>query len=240
MSPKLKLFVATPAFGCMMSTSFLTSLIMLRQECHKRGIGMVVEFKGNESLVTRARNLLAEKFIQSDCTHLLFIDADISFLPDAVMSMLAYDKDIMTSIYAKKTYRWADLMNPERQSEPAIQRALDFNLNIKGPEAVQDKRYVRVLDSATGFMMIKRSALERMKSAYKSLTCINDIQNVAINEYVALFECMIDPETRRYLSEDFAFCRRWQLLGGEIWADIGNVLGHEGGMVFHKGLIQHV
>ena len=233
----VKLFVATPAFGCMMSTSFLTSLIMLRQECHKRGIGMRVEFKGNESLVTRARNLLTEKFYQSDSTHLLFIDADISFLPEAVMSMLAYDKDITTSIYAKKTYRWDDMKNPDRQSEPAIQRGLDFNLNITGSEAVQDKRYVKVLDSATGFMLIKRNVIERMKSAYKSLTCINDIQNIAIKDYVALFECMIDPETRRYLSEDFAFCRRWQLLGGEIWADIGNVLGHEGSMVFHKDLI---
>jgi len=213
---------------------------MLRQECQKRGIHMVVEFKGNESLVTRARNLLTEKFMQSDCTHLLFIDADISFLPEAVMSMLEYDKDIMTSIYAKKTYRWDDAKNPERQSEPVIQRALDFNLNIKGTETIHDKRYARVLDSATGFMLIKRSVIERMKQAYKSLTCINDIQNVAIQEYVALFECMIDPETRRYLSEDFAFCRRWQLLGGDIWADIGNVLGHEGSMIFHEGLIPHV
>jgi CheY-like chemotaxis protein len=27
---------------------------------------------------------------------------------------------------------------------------------------------------------------------------------------------MIDPVSKRYLSEDYAFCRRWQLMGGQI------------------------
>ena len=36
----------------------------------------------------------------------------------------------------------------------------------------------------------------------------------------ALFECMIDPETKEYLSEDFGFCRRWRALGGKIWLDV--------------------
>jgi hypothetical protein len=30
---------------------------------------------------------------------------------------------------------------------------------------------------------------------------------------------MIDPDTGEYLSEDYAFCRRWLALGGEIWPD---------------------
>ena len=31
---------------------------------------------------------------------------------------------------------------------------------------------------------------------------------------------MIDPATGTYLSEDFAFCKRWTDIGGEIWADL--------------------
>jgi hypothetical protein len=34
------------------------------------------------------------------------------------------------------------------------------------------------------------------------------------HDYAVLFDCMICPETRRYLSEDFAFCARWRALGG--------------------------
>jgi hypothetical protein len=49
----------------------------------------------------------------------------------------------------------------------------------------------------------------------------------------ALFECMIDPATGTYLSEDFAFCKRWTDLGGEIWADLDSRLDHVGPSVFH-------
>jgi hypothetical protein len=49
----------------------------------------------------------------------------------------------------------------------------------------------------------------------------------------ALFECMIDQKTGTYLSEDFAFCKRWTDIGGEIWADLESRLDHVGPSVFH-------
>jgi hypothetical protein len=48
----------------------------------------------------------------------------------------------------------------------------------------------------------------------------------------ALFECIIDPVTGTYLREDFAFCRRWTDIGGEIWADLDSRLDHVGHSVF--------
>ncbi|MGC1662714.1 MAG: hypothetical protein WA773_05150, partial [Bradyrhizobium sp.] len=48
----------------------------------------------------------------------------------------------------------------------------------------------------------------------------------------ALFECMIDPATRTNLSEDFAFCKRWTDICGEIWADLQSRLDHVGPSVF--------
>jgi hypothetical protein len=52
------------------------------------------------------------------------------------------------------------------------------------------------------------------------------------NQY-ALFDTMIvpkdrDPETRHYLSEDYAFCRRWRSLGGRVWLDTRGKLTHIG------------
>ena len=38
------------------------------------------------------------------------------------------------------------------------------------------------------------------------------------------------------LSEDFAFCKRWTDMGGEIWADLNSRLGHVGPMTFHGDL----
>ena len=64
------------------------------------------------------------------------------------------------------------------------------------------------------------------------LNCVNDHQNRDFDEYCALFDCMIDPDNRRYLSEDYAFCRRWQQIGGKIFADCGTTLGHVGNLPF--------
>jgi hypothetical protein len=235
-----KIYVATPAYGCVVANSYLLSLLFLRSACLKRDLGCQIEFIGNESLITRGRNLFVEKFLQSDCTHLLFIDSDISFTPDAVFSMLEADKDVICSIYPKKGYSFERLKKNENPREPLHQRCLDFNINVVNASKIEKGRYCKVLDAATGFMMIKREVILKMKEAYQSLLCVNDVQGYNIPTYVALFDCMIDPETRRYLSEDYAFCRRAQLLGLEIWADVANVLGHEGSYNFDQHLFDVV
>jgi hypothetical protein len=40
--------------------------------------------------------------------------------------------------------------------------------------------------------------------------------------------------TGTYLSEDFAFCKRWTDIGGEIWADLESRLDHVGPSVFSR------
>jgi hypothetical protein len=90
-----------------------------------------------------------------------------------------------------------------------------------------------VLDGPTGFMLIKRSVIEQMYARYTpELKCVNDHINRDFDEYCAIFDCMIDPESRRYLSEDYAFCRRWQMMGGKIYADVTTTLGHVGNLRF--------
>jgi hypothetical protein len=71
-----------------------------------------------------------------------------------------------------------------------------------------------------------------MHEHYPELKCINDHQNKDLDEYIAVFDCMIDPVSRRYLSEDYAFCRRWQQMDGKIYADVQTTLGHVGNIRF--------
>jgi hypothetical protein len=58
---------------------------------------------------------------------------------------------------------------------------------------------------------------------------------VASDNRFALFECMIGDDGT-YLSEDFAFCKRWTDIGGEIWADFNSRLDHVGPMTFFGDL----
>ena len=53
----------------------------------------------------------------------------------------------------------------------------------------------------------------------------------------ALFDTMIDPESRRYLSEDYTFCRLWQMMGGDVFLDPRTGLNHVGHYTF-KGNIR--
>jgi hypothetical protein len=92
--------------------------------------------------------------------------------------------------------------------------------------------------AGTGFLMIRRHVLERMcqHPAYAALQFFGEHSHDELagspNRF-ALFECMIDAKTGTYLSEDFAFCRRWTDIGGEIWADLQSRLDHVGPSVFH-------
>ena len=79
-----------------------------------------------------------------------------------------------------------------------------------------------------------------MFAKYPELECQNDHQNRDLERYIAVFDCMIDPDTRRYLSEDYAFCRRWQQMGGKIFADVMTVLGHVGNIRFHGVLEERI
>lgn len=242
-----KLYVATPCYGCMMTDTFFLSLSQLQTECHKRGIECFVDFVGNESLVQRARNILAARFLNSSSTHLLFIDADIGFHPDTVFRLLEADKDIVSAIYPKKSWDWEavrDKLAKGVTQEPVHMLGLDYNMNLAGPTARVENGFVQVLDAATGFMLVRRAALEAMAAKYAdTLTCVNDLPGDRdspgyIKEYVALFDCMIDPDTRRYLSEDYAMNRRAQAMGLETWADLASPLCHVGTHFYEGDLRQ--
>lgn len=242
--PAARLYVATPCYGCQMTKGYLASLLGLQAECMRRGVECMVDFVGNESLVERARNVLAARFVRSAATHMLFVDADIAFQPESVFRLLAADKDIVTAVYPKKSIDWNRVrrrLEDPSDAEPLAQAGLDFNINILQSERATNG-FVRVLDSATGFMLISKAAMRRMYDAYEAeLRAVNDIvspndtSDTAVREYVAVFACMIDPDTRRFLSEDYSMCRRWQQIGGEIWADLASPLAHVGTHVFRGG-----
>jgi hypothetical protein len=96
---------------------------------------------------------------------------------------------------------------------------------------------VTAIYAGGGFQLIRRAALERMVVAYPE-THFSRVQctpmsgsrrdEVQSSNLFALFDCIIDPETGTYLSEDYSFCLRWRRIGGEIWLDTASKLTHAG------------
>ena len=236
------LYVATPAYGCAVCSGFAGSLLALQGACIKKGYECSVDMIGNESLVQRARHILMARFLKSPATHLMFIDADIAFNPDAILDRLVpADKDVVTGVYAKKSIDWNAVKAKAGSPDLAegIQAAgLDYNINVAPGTNAVEGGLVEVLDSATGFMLIKRRVIEEMCKEYADeLWCKNDIQgSTGVDAYCAIFDCMIDPTSRRALSEDYSFCRRWQRMGGRIYADVSFPLAHIGQHTFQGDL----
>lgn len=104
---KRRLFVGCPAYNSQVEGSFNVSMNQLTALCLQEGIHMQPYYLFSESLISRARNYISDEFMRSDCTHMLFIDSDISFNPHDVIHMLALQGDdtpydILCGVYPKK------------------------------------------------------------------------------------------------------------------------------------------
>jgi len=102
---KKKLFVAMPMYGGMCCGMTAKSMLDLQALMGNYGVEVKFSFLFNESLIQRARNYLTDEFYnRSDCTHLMFIDADVAFNPQDIVAMLALDKEIIGGPYPKNEY----------------------------------------------------------------------------------------------------------------------------------------
>lgn len=231
-----KLFLSTPCYGGLCLEKYVKSVIQLQLLLVKEQVQLMIDTTENESLVHRARNVSIGRFMQkTDADFFLFVDADIEFDPKAVLRLLKSGHDISVAVYPKKVVMWDQarkaIEDGDTREMSLLSSSLVANIGAKKRSVVNG--FVEVLDGPTGFMMISRDALVRMHEHYgPTLTCKNDHQNRDFDDYCALFDCMIDPDNRRYLSEDYAFCRRWQQMGGKIFADCNTTLGHVGNLPF--------
>jgi len=236
MSTTTVLFVCTPCYGGVCLAAYAESLLRLQRLCAARGVQMMLDTTENESLVHRARNLGVARFMQkTQATHFLFIDADIHFDPESVMRLIESGHDVAVACYPKKCIMWDQVEAGIKAGDERDPNKMGSSLvmNFKFSNTPVRNGFTEVLDGPTGFMLIKRHVFEQMEKKYPELMCVNDHQNRDLETYHACFDCMIDPTSRRYLSEDYAFCRRWQQMDGQIFADVTTTLGHVGNIRFH-------
>jgi len=243
---KERLFIPTPCYGGMLTEAYFRSMVRTLTFFNQHQIPVAFGTIANESLVTRARNVLVAYFLQSNYTRLLFIDADIEFQVEDVLKLIAHNKEVCVGAYPKKGVNWqrirdAVLSNGQAPMDDRMIAASgsDYAINFKFVNADMkqiaiESGVIKLHDGATGFMMIKREAIDKMIAAYPELKYNNDLNTPPDLQdfFYAFFDTMIDPKDRRYLSEDYTFSRRWQDIGGDIWLDPSISLNHFGSFNF--------
>ena len=248
------IFIATPCYGGQIGEPYFRSMMKFSILCNKYNIQYTISTLANESLITRGRNTLNSFFMENkQATHLFFIDADIEFNAEDILRMVAYDKDIVVGAYPKKALNWESIMsaarNPDLQETPETIEGHSSNYDVnfdflkdkdgnKTPQVQIEDNLVKLKDAGTGFMCIKKEVMQKMFDAMPETKYVNDINvDQKFEPFMyALFDCIIDPDSRRYLSEDYTFCRRWQDMGGDVYLDPRTALNHVGHYTFRGNI----
>jgi hypothetical protein len=252
-----KLMVATPMYGGQCFGSYTKSSIDLAMICNRMGIPVTFKYLFNVSLIQRARNYLVDEFYRSDFTHLLFIDADITFDARDAISLLSFcgetvdgkTYDIIGAPYPKKAIAWEKVYDAAKEG-----LADDNPMDLKGfvgdfafNPAQSDKTSfplnepLEVLETGTGFMCISKKAIETFRKKYPKQKYTPDHARTAnfdgSRPVYAVFDCLIDPESNRYLSEDYMFCQWSRKIGLRVWICPWMELGHTGTYTFGGSIV---
>ncbi len=206
------IYIATPMFGGQCYGTYALSVIDLVAEFSKRGYNHSVSYIYNESLINRARNRLVAKFLETDFSHLLFIDADIGFNKEDVFRLLEYDYPVLAGIYPKKMVCWDKIKEAINKGLP-LDAAFRYQNDYVGNVMDENNRMITFNDYnqplrefkyvGTGFLLIERKVFEILEPHVPKFRTSQ--VDPLISDY---FSLAITEDEKILLSEDYDFCNK--------------------------------
>jgi len=205
-------FIALPAYDFKVSLKLAISLAQFAQQAQQHGVDIQIGSICGCSVVSRARNLLAQDMLDSDCTDLMFIDADINFEAADIFRLMAWTSDPKRGIVAgvPRTRSTA------KQYIATLDQD-DGEITMDGMGLVRAKRV------ATAFMMVRRDVFETLDAAHPEWRYYDERTERTVP---CIFDFMLTDEG--YVGEDYLFCDRAREQGFEVWIDPTIKLGHMG------------
>jgi hypothetical protein len=186
-----------------------------------------------ESLVSRARNAAVAHFLEDkENTHILFIDSDIIFEPEDVFKLIKANKEVVAGIYPKKYIVW-DRLKKYPESE-----RVDFP--IGGQIKMTEDNFLEMDYLPTGFLLISRTAINKIIKQYPELKYRNDIDGYmsAGDNFYDLFKVGI--RNGIYESEDWGFCSLWKSVGGKVLIHPEINVKHLGWHEYEGNLLKYI
>lgn len=228
----MRILVGTPTYNGQLTTHYTGSLLALYKE-----FGDAIEWSTtNGTLIGFARNVLASRVLEGDHSHLLFVDSDMEFQPGLIRRMLAFNEPVVAATYPKRMFDMQRFFEQSRQqgdAGSAWARSLHFLGDLETPHVARDDFY-RATTLPTGLMLIKREALERLRTALPDLyrpARGTYYESQRLTNVLQCFESVFDANGVAY-GEDISFCRRWRDIGGELWMTFDDTVGHFGPVLF--------
>lgn len=190
-----KVFIAVAAYEGL-GAGFSYSLFHTGAALARAGVGSELAIYSGNCHVDDSRNRLAHDFLLSDCTDLVFLDADIGWSAESFLKLIAYDRDVVAGVY------------PKKNGDDA------FPVKTLPGEIWSDREgLIEVAGVPTGFLRIRRAVIERLAERAVRYNAKND----SAYGTALIFEREIHAGTR--WGGDYVFCRKWRELGGKIYID---------------------
>jgi hypothetical protein len=210
---KVNIFYPVIGYTGMVHSDYMMSTINLMSVCRQKNIKIGLRSIWFESLISRARNASVAFMLNKDYTHLFFVDTDTQFDPHDILKLLDADEDVTVGVYPKKYFNGQkiELMaSTGKLPEHWRHLATDFSteLDFQELEKAKTQDKVEAKYAATGFMLIKRECIEKIIAAKPEIKYTNDIDGYmeAGDNFYDIFRCEVNPETKKYESEDYGLC----------------------------------
>lgn len=181
----VKPFIATPAYDGKVDTDYALSLADSVMLAASMSVGCQVACMGNGAFIDIARNNFVRMFLESDCTHLFFIDADLKWEPRAFIGLLASGLPVVAGMYRRR-------QDPEEYP-------VKYKEDEEGGLRIVNGGWVECERVPTGFLCIERGIIEEMAKDAKRWKQHN------APDIPALFYTQV-LEDGRYMGEDFSWC----------------------------------
>jgi hypothetical protein len=213
--------ICTPMYGGNASVDYVNTLQRVTELFRENGYATLLNTVSNESLITRARNLLVHNTLKNkDVVGIVFLDADQGVDAEDLLSMVESGKDIIGAVVPMKAINWGMVRNAMLlEKEDLSLYSGHFNVAFLDKEVqVSYTDPIKVRHIGTGVMYVSTKVFEDLKPVCK--TYKNNFTNGKNldEEVVEYFTTSIEEETKELLSEDYNFCKMWRMLGNDVWA----------------------
>ena len=243
----MNLLVAVPTHSQSIEAETLLTLLGCQRVAAERGWRFQVAFYSGPDL-DEIRNRIAGDVLERRIDAVLMLDGDQAMEPELLLRMADSGHLVVGAMYPRRGYNWTSLREgPPATSLPELlARATRHVGTIKGAGSAQTEVEVRrglapAAQLGGGCWLIRREAFERLKTACPELRGRGSPEpDPAAGGDWAFFTTLPAPETGEPLTEDFAFCHRWSLCGGELWIDLASPVTHIGRHLHRGAFVDHL
>jgi hypothetical protein len=216
---RLSILLMTPTLDAKCTIDYAKSLTQTCLALYAAGVEVTLGKTMNSCFVHHARNLNANTLLNTNHTHLLQIDSDMSWAPSVVLDMLLFKKQFIAAVGRKKS------LNPEFAG---VNYTDENGVPVGQIGDTKENSLVKMAYIGGAFTLHERSVFEDMREFCDFSRAIGYV--FYKDEY----------SLQDWQTEDYTFSAKCKKAGVDIWCYPNVTLGHLGNYDYEGNFFDHL